>query len=467
MITLTAHGAAEEVTGSKHLLDTGGTKVLVDCGMFQGHREEARRKNQVFPFSPSSLHACVNTHGHLDHCGVFPLLVKEGFGGDILSTSATRDIAGLVLEDSARIQAYDARFLDNQQKKNPRPWRKVFPPLYSPEDVREAMSRYVTVPYGRAREIAPGVRATLYDAGHILGSALVRLELDGGMAVGFTGDLGRPGLPLLRDPEVIPPVDVLVCESTYGDRLHDPIDTAEEELADVVRKTVAQGGRVIIPAFAVERTQELIYFLHRLHKAGRIPAVPVFVDSPMAVSATTIFRAHEDCYDAEAVEEFLDNGESPFTFQALRYITDSAESKKLNDLTAPCVIISSAGMCEAGRILHHLLHGIGDERNTVLIVGFMAQNTLGRALADKRPEVTIFGERHPVRARVKILNAFSAHADYREIGDYVGKLDQGRLQKILLVHGEPDAQAHLRAHLNALGHSDVRILKAGEPVQLD
>ncbi len=200
MITLTAHGAAEEVTGSKHLLDTGRTKVLVDCGMFQGHREEARRKNQVFPFSPSSVHACVNTHGHLDHCGVYPLLVKEGFDGDILSTSATRDIASLVLEDSARIQAYDARFLDRQQQKNPRPWRKVFPPLYSPEDVREAMSRFVTVAYGRTREIAPGVRATLYDAGHILGSALVRLELEGGMAVGFTGDLGRPGLPLLRDP---------------------------------------------------------------------------------------------------------------------------------------------------------------------------------------------------------------------------------------------------------------------------
>ena len=466
MVTLTAFGAAEEVTGSKHLLDTGNARVLVDCGVFQGHREEAHRKNLTFPFAPRSLSACVNTHGHLDHCGAYPLLAKNGYNGDIMATSATRDLAGLILEDSARIQAYDAKFLDKQIQKNPRHGRKVFPPLYDAGDVRAALSQYVTVSYGRTRQIAPGVRATLHDAGHILGSAMVRFELEGGLAVGFTGDLGRTRLPLLNDPELLPPVDFLVCESTYGDRLHDPVDTAEEELAQVVRDAVEKGGRVIIPAFAVERTQELIYFLHRLHDAGRIPTLPVFVDSPMAVSATAIFRAHEDGFDAETAEAFLNNGESPFSFAALKYISDSAESKKLNDFRGPCVIISASGMCEAGRILHHLVHGIGDARNTILIVGFMAENTLGRALADKRPEVKIFGERHTVRARVKILNAFSAHADYKEIGEYVTKLDRSRLKGIFLVHGEPPAQEHLRTYLASLGLPEAVVLKAGQAVAL-
>ena len=467
MITLTAFGAAEEVTGSKHLLDTGSARVLVDCGVFQGHREEARRKNLTLPFAPGSISACVNTHGHLDHCGAYPLLVKNGFDGDILATAATRDVAGLIMEDSARIQAYDAKFLGKQLTRNPQPGRKVVPPLYDAGDVRAALSQYLAVSYERPHEIARGVRATLYDAGHILGSAVVRLELEGGLAVGFTGDLGRNDLPLLRDPVVLPPVDYLVCESTYGDRLHDPVDTAEEEMAQVIRDAVAKGGRVIIPAFAVERTQELIYFLHRLHDAGRIPSLPIFVDSPMAVSATAIFKTHTDCYDAETVEQFLDNGESPFAFSSLKYITDPAESKKLNDLRGPCVIISASGMCEAGRILHHLVHGIGDERNTILIVGFMAENTLGRALADKRPEVKIFGQRHAVKARVKILNAFSAHADYQEIGAYVQKLDRARLKGIFLVHGEPPAQEALRTHLASLGLPTPEILKAGQPVTLD
>jgi metallo-beta-lactamase family protein len=465
-VTLTAFGAAEEVTGSKHLLDAGHVRVLVDCGLFQGHREEAHRKNLTFPFQPSAVDACVNTHGHLDHCGAYPLLARNGYGGSIFSTAATRDIARLVLEDSARIQAGDARFLEKQHRKAPRPGRRVFPPLYDAQDVQDSMDCYIPLPYGQTREVARGVRAALFDAGHILGSSLVRFELDRGPAVGFTGDLGRPDLPLLRDPELLPPVDYLVCESTYGDRLHDALPTAEEDLAEVVRSAVAKGGRVLIPAFAVERTQELIYFLHRLHNAGRIPTLPVFVDSPMAVSATAIFRAHEDCYDAESVKEFLDNGESPFSFDALRYLSDAAESKKLNDLREPCIIISSSGMCEAGRILHHLVHGIGDERNTVLIVGFMAQNTLGRALADKLPEVRIFGERHTVRAKVKILNAFSAHADYGEIGDYVQRLDRTRLKGIFLVHGEPSAQAALRLYLASLGLPEPTILKFGEPVTL-
>jgi metallo-beta-lactamase family protein len=469
MISITSYGAAQEVTGSKHLIETKDAKLLVDCGFFQGHRAQARAKNERFPFSPYSLFSCINTHGHLDHCGAYPLLVKEGFMGDILSTPATRDIAGLVMQDSAKIQAGDARFLDKRQRKDPQPWRKVYPPLYDAKNVETALNQYVTASYGRPFPIAPNITATLRDAGHILGSAMVHLEINEGpepLYVGFTGDLGRKGLPLLRDPDAMPPVDYLVCESTYGDRLHDPMQRAEEELAQVVRETAERGGRVLIPAFAVERTQELVYFLHRLYDAGRIPRIPVYVDSPMAVSATAIFRTHPECYDAETVEQFLDNGDSPFSFDALTYVTDSEASKKINALKVPCIVIASAGMCEAGRILHHLVHGVGDHRNTILIVGWMGENTLGRALADRRPEVRIFGERHPLKARVKILNAFSAHADYREIGEWVSALDLKRLRRVLLVHGEPGAQANLSEHLKGLGVRDVISLKAGDGVEL-
>lgn len=469
MISITSHGAAEEVTGSKHLLETKNARVLVDCGFFQGHRAEARAKNERFTFSPYSLYSCINTHGHLDHCGAYPLLVKEGFMGDILSTPATRDIAGLVMRDSAKVQAADAKFLHGQQTKNPQPWRKVYPPLYDEKDVEAALAQYVTASYGRPFPVAPNITATLHDAGHILGSAFVHLEINEGpepLHVGFTGDLGRKNLPLLRDPEPMPPVDYLVCESTYGDRLHDPMDTAEEELAQVVRDTAEKGGRVLIPAFAVERTQELIYFLHRLYDAGRIPKIPVYVDSPMAVSATAIFKMHPECYDSETVEQFLDNGSSPFAFDSLSYVTDVEASKKINALRVPCIVIASAGMCEAGRILHHLVHGVGDYRNTILVVGWMGENTLGRALADKRPEVRIFGERHAVKARVKILNAFSAHADYLEIGEYVSAMDLKRLRRVFLVHGEPHAQAYLAEHLKGLGVREVAILKAGEAVEL-
>jgi metallo-beta-lactamase family protein len=293
------------------------------------------------------------------------------------------------------------------------------------------------------------------------------IDADGGpLSVAFTGDLGRKGMPIIKDPEHPGPVDYLVCESTYGERLHDPTNVAADELAEVVCETVKMGGRVLIPAFAIGRTQELVYYLHTLHEAGRIPAAPVFVDSPMAVSATDIFKAHPEHYDEEATHRFLDSGQSPFSFSALRYVRSSDESKKLNSLREPCIIIASSGMCEGGRILHHLLLGVGDPRNTILIVGFMGKHTLGRALADKLPEVRIFGEPHPVRARVKILNAFSAHADRTEIGEWVARLDLDRLKAVLLVHGEPSAQEALRAHLLSIGVRSVESLEEGHPVGL-
>jgi len=469
MLTLTSHGAAGEVTGSKHVLDTGNARLLVDCGVFQGKRDTSYEKNSALAFDARTLTASINTHGHLDHCGSYPLLVKRGFQGRIYATGATADIARLVMEDSARIQASDARFLLKRQLHNPAPWRKVFPPVYDDRDVDRAVQLYRTVPYGRPFEPAKGLTATLHDAGHILGSSFVRLEVatpQGPVAIGFTGDLGRRNTPILRDPEAMGPIDWLVSESTYGDRLHDDAAFASDELAEVINQALAKGGRVLIPAFAIGRTQELIVHLHELFEAGRIPPVPVYVDSPMAVSATQIFREHPECYDAETVERFLDHGESPFAFDNLRYIRTPNESKALNDLKMPCVIVSASGMCEGGRILHHLLWGLPDPRNTVVIVGYMGEHTLGRALADKRREVRVFGEPVEVRARVKILNAFSAHADQAELCTWIGALDKTRLKGVFLVHGEPQAQAALTERLRGLGVPRVEALVGGQSVTL-
>jgi len=470
MLTLTSHGAAREVTGSKHVLDTGGARLLVDCGVVQGRREESHQKNSELPFDARDITASINTHGHLDHCGSYPLLAKRGFRGRIWATGATADLARLVMEDSARLQAADARFLEKRQFRNPAPWRKVYPAIYDDVDVERAVRLYRAVEYGRPFEPAPGLTATLHDAGHILGSSAVRLEVTtprGPVVVGFTGDLGRANTPILRDPEALGPVDWLVCESTYGDRLHDDAAFATDELAQVVNETLAKGGRVLIPAFAIGRTQELIVHLHRLCEAGRIPPVPVYVDSPMAVSATQIFRDHPECYDAETVQRFLDQGESPFAFDRLTYVRTPQESKALNSLCMPCIIVSASGMCEGGRILHHLLHGLPDPRNTVVIVGYMGEHTLGRALADKRREVRVFGEPVEVRARVKILNAFSAHADQAELGRWVGALDRSRLKGVFLVHGEPKAQEGLTTHLLGLGVPRVEALAEGEAVTLN
>lgn len=470
MIRLTSYGAAREVTGSRHLLEVGDARILIDCGMFQGRRSETRAKNADLGFDPSTLDACINTHGHLDHCGTYPLLARRGYRGAIHATPATADVAALVMADAARIQVADARFLERQIAKNPRDRREAIPPQYDEEDADLATSLYRPVAYHEPFRVASGVTATFLDAGHILGSSIVRLDCeDGGRRVTIvaTGDLGRRNTPILRDPEVVADADWLLCESTYGARLHDDIAFAQDELAQVVRDTAAKGGRVLIPAFAVGRTQELVWHLHQLHAEGRIPPIPVYVDSPMATKATAIFAKHAECYDAETVARFLDNGISPFSFAALKYVESAEDSKKLNELRMPCIIIATSGMCEAGRILHHLVHGVGDHRNTVLVVGFMAAHTLGRALADRRPEVRIFGETHEVRARVKILNAFSAHADRNEIGEWVGRMDRRRLRGVFLVHGEPDAQDALAAHLrDAWGIARVEGLEAGRAVTL-
>jgi metallo-beta-lactamase family protein len=470
-ISVCSHGAAEEVTGSKHLVEVDGRRLLLDCGMFQGRRQETREKNENLPFAADGVESVVLSHGHFDHCGAIPILVKNGFQGNIFSTPATREIASLVMMDSAHLQAMDAKWMEKKRarKKDPDPATPLTP-LYHEADVVDSLSHFITVAYHRTYSVMDGVRATFFDAGHILGSCLTRLEIEGKgkrLVLGFSGDLGREKLPIIRDPELFPPLDYLILESTYGNRKHDPMTTAMDELAQVVNQVFANRGKLIIPAFAVERSQELVFFLHLLHDRGQIPDIPIYVDSPMAVNATSIFRTHPECYDEETRRAFLDHHENPFGFETLHFVTSTEESKRLNNLDQPAVIISSSGMCEGGRILHHLANSVSDPKNVILIVGFMAQNTLGRKLADKEREVKIFGERYPVKARVKIINAFSAHADYTEIQAWLKKLDRGRLKAVFLVHGEPEAQANLQKVLLADGLPRVEILRRGQPVELE
>jgi metallo-beta-lactamase family protein len=466
-VELFSHGAAEEVTGSKHFLRVDGSLLMIDCGAFQGRRAEADEKNRNWNFRAGEVDSVILTHAHFDHCGLLPLLRRKGFDGAVWSTPATRDLADLVMMDSAHIQAKDLEFLRKKAAKKGERFEKE--PLYADRDVLASLESFVTVSYRRRFSPFDGVWATFYDAGHILGSAVVRLEIGTGgetLRVGFTGDLGRRGLPIIKDPEPIPPVDYLVLESTYGNRTHDAIGTAGEKLAEVVNRTAGRGGKIVIPAFAVERTQELVFILHLLQDAGKIPKIPTFVDSPMAVNATSIFRVHPECYDEETRKAFVDHHENPFGWGELRYVTSTEGSKALNGAKGPAVIISSSGMCESGRILHHLANTIEDPRNTVLIVGFMAQNTLGRRILERVPEVRIFGDLYKLKAEVAVLNAFSAHADADEILEYVKRLDRSRLRGIFLVHGEPDAQSGLKARLETGGYK-TRVVRYGERYRLD
>lgn len=441
---LTFWGAAGTVTGSMHLIESGGKRLLLDCGLYQGRRKDADAKNRHLPFPGDSIDAVVLSHAHIDHSGNLPTLVRNGFSGPIYTTPATVDLCNWMLRDTAHIQEKDAEFLNKRRDK-----RKAMgienghaEPLYGMADAERTLPLFRPVPYHQPQELTPCLRYEAYDAGHILGSSCVVLhEASGGgtLRVAYSGDVGRPNLPIIRDPEPLPAVDYLIMESTYGGRLHKSVDHVVNKLEAVVKRTAARGGRIIVPAFAVGRTQQLVLLLHQLANEKRIPNIPIFVDSPLAVNVTAVHRDHPECFDAET-HAYLDNHEDPFGFRRLQYIRDAEESKKLNDLHGPFVVISASGMAEQGRILHHLRNNIEDPRNTVLITGFMAQDTLGRKLVEKWPEVRIFGEPTRVRAEIASLDELSGHADQRELLDWIRPM-ASTLRKVFLVHGEPEQSA--------------------------
>jgi metallo-beta-lactamase family protein len=432
---LTFWGAAKTVTGSMHHIEAGGKRYLLDCGLYQGRRQEAFERNRQFPFKPSTIAAVILSHAHIDHSGNLPNLVRNGFSGPIYTTSATIDLCLAMLADSAYLQEKDAEFVNHRRqfrKSIGRDDREAVP-LYTHVDAEHTFPLFQPVPLGEVKRIAPGLSYKTYDAGHILGSTSMVVEADG-LRLGYSGDVGRPGLPIIKDPQPLGPCDYLILESTYGDRIHAPLGHVAEALAEIINRTAGRGGKIIVPAFAVGRTQQLVLILHQLMNAHRIPSIPVFVDSPLAINVTEVFRRHPECF-SEEVNRFLTDGQDPFGFRRLTYVREVSESKKLNDLHGPCVIISASGMCEAGRILHHLRNNIEDPRNTVLITGFQAEHTLGRKILEKRAEVPIFGEPVPLRAEVCSLDELSAHADQKELIDWLRPIAQG-LKKVFLVHGE-------------------------------
>jgi len=427
-------GATRTTTGSMFLLKVNDQKILLECGLYQGKRSESNDRNKNFPFDPKQVDLAILSHSHIDHCGNFPNLVKQGFKGNIFCTHATRDLAGIMLEDSARIQQHDAEYVSKKRAKKGEP---PVEPLYSVEDAAQAVRQFVSLNYDRPMNIADGVKLTFSDAGHILGSAQVILDIKEGdkeIRYLFTGDIGRGGHAILRDPEPVEGVDVLHIESTYGNRLHGDRDMSIVEIAKGIIETAHRGGKIIIPAFSVGRTQLVVYTLHQLQESGDLPDIPIFVDSPLSVNATEVFRLHPECFNEE-IYTFLREKDNPFGMENLQYIRQVSRSIKLNQLKGPAIIISSSGMCEGGRIRHHLKNNIEDPKNLVLFVGYCAQHTLGSRIVNGDSPVNIFGEPYEVKAQVARHDAFSGHADRDELVSHV-EASSGKMKDIYVVHGE-------------------------------
>ena len=446
---ITFVGAAREVTGSCHLLHVNGYTVALDCGMFQGKRSESAEKNKALPLPIADLDAVVLSHAHIDHSGRLPFLIAQGYTKTIWATAATRDLCAVMLADSAHIQEKDAEFLAKREK-------EFVEPLYGMRHAVRTMELMVGVPYNKPFDVVPGVRGTYVDAGHILGSASVILDCTEGdvtKRLVFSGDIGRSGLAIIRDPVAPDNADAVIMESTYGNRDHDSVDGARARLAEVIRKTAARGGRVLIPAFAVGRTQELLYSLNSLQREGAIPSIPVYLDSPLAIDTTTVFEMHPETFDQS--EDMVKKVKELFDFPLLHFTRDVEESKAINAAKGPMVVIAASGMVEAGRILHHLANGASDPRNTILIVGFQAEHTLGRRIVEKTPMLKIFGDEIPLRADVEVINGYSAHADRTELTRWIDQVKNAspKLGPVWLVHGEPEVQDIYQAALTAKGYS--------------
>lgn len=459
-------GAAQTVTGSQHLLEINEKKILLDCGMFQGKRKKTFEMNRNFLFNPEEIDCVILSHAHIDHSGNLPTLVKKGFKGKIYLTPATGDLLEYMLVDSGHIQENDVKYVN---KKRARQGKNLFEPLYTQEDAKIALNHFIPIEYENKFEVCPGVIACFYEAGHILGSASIELEINENgkkTKLWFSGDIGRFEMPILKDPIYPEDADILLMESTYGDRNHQPPSTGIEDLGELLSETLNNGGKVIIPAFAVGRTQELVYAIHKLMDAGTIPAVPVFVDSPLAVNATDVFRKHRDCFDEETWQMIKnDKHYAALGFDLLTYTRSVDQSKALNFREDPIIIISASGMAEAGRILHHLKNNIENEKNLILIVGWQAPYTLGRRLMEEAKEVKIFGELYKRRARVVTIHGFSAHAGQDALVRYALNT-KNTVKHVFLVHGDIDSATVLKELLHKNGLKNIKIPNPGSEFML-
>lgn len=460
-MTLSFHGAAQEVTGSAHLLTLDdGYKILLDCGLYQGRNRDMEDFNSTFPFDPADIDVLVLSHAHIDHSGRIPKLVKEGFRGKIYATHATRSLCAILLLDSAFIQEKDAEYYNRKHDDRREP-------LYVRADVKPTMDRFVGLPYGQWQTLRPGVEVQFRDAGHILGSASVTLRIQENgttTTVGFTGDVGRPNRPILRDPIKLPDCDYLICESTYGDREHELPPNELQRFLRIIRDTVRRGGKLLIPAFSVGRTQEIVYMLDQLESDGKLPRVPVFVDSPLAVNATSVFGAHPECYDAE-LQAYMLTDDNPFGFNDLTYIRKVEESKALNRLEGPAIIISASGMLNAGRSKHHLANLMEDARNTIFIVGYCAPGTPGGKLRDGVEGMKLYGRYHDLRAEVVVMDSFSAHADRSELIHFLNG-QQDTCKQLFLVHGTPERMEPFGESLRRAGFTKVSAPELHSSVRL-
>lgn len=450
-VNITFIGATQTVTGSLHLFEFKKQKFLLECGLYQGHREDAERINSTFPFKPKDIKAVILSHAHIDHSGNLPNLSKRGFTGPIYCTPATKDIASLLILDSAKIQEYDFEYLNKRRKELGLPPKE---PLYTMSDAENVIKQFTTVEYKKTFAPVDGVTITLYDAGHILGSSIILLEAEGKRIL-FSGDLGRKNMPIIKDPYTPHNIDYIILESTYGGRTHASFDRMTAELKDIIEEGKAKKSKIIVPAFAVERTQVLITMLKNLYEEGVLKDVPVYIDSPLATNVTDVFRNHPDCFDKETYQLFTEG--DPFNFAGLNYIKDTEESKSLNEKKGPMIIMSASGMCEGGRVTHHLIHSIANAHNIILLTGFQARGTLGRKILDGAEKVSIFNNEFDVRAKVYFMGGLSAHADGNDLVEYVKNIKNGVLKKVYLVHGDIEESRALQERIVSLDHIDVDI----------